>query len=73
MYIEESFDTIFNMGYGSGNSPMAEKVKTLKILREGGKAPLKIALGRGRLYTLQKVFLIMSKKIMFITKFFGMS
>ena len=28
VYIEESFefDTIFNMGYGSGNSPMAERV-----------------------------------------------
>ena len=26
MYIEESFDTNFNMGYGSGNSPMAERV-----------------------------------------------
>ena len=27
MYIEESFDNIFNMGYGSGNSPMAERAK----------------------------------------------
>ena len=27
VYKEESFDTIFNMGYGSGNSPMAERVK----------------------------------------------
>ena len=25
--IEESFDTIFNMGYGSGKSPMDERVK----------------------------------------------
>ena len=27
VYIEESFDTIFNMGYGSGKSPMGERVK----------------------------------------------
>ena len=27
MYIEESFDTIFNMDYGSGKSPMDERVK----------------------------------------------
>ena len=26
VYIEESFDTIFNMGYGSGKSPMGERV-----------------------------------------------
>ena len=26
VYIEESFDTIFNMGYGSGKSPMSERV-----------------------------------------------
>ena len=25
--IEKSFDTIFNMGYGSGKSPMDERVK----------------------------------------------
>ena len=32
IYVEESFDTIFNMGYGSGNSPMAERVnKSPKI------------------------------------------
>ena len=24
VYIEESFDTIFDMGYGSGKSPMGE-------------------------------------------------
>ena len=29
--IEESFDTIFNMGYWSGKSPMAERVKIFKI------------------------------------------
>ena len=33
VYIEESFDTIFNMGYGSGNSPMAERVKILNGLK----------------------------------------
>ena len=27
MYIEESFDTILNMGYGSGKSPMDERFK----------------------------------------------
>ena len=27
MYIEESFDTIFNMDYGSGKSPTGERVK----------------------------------------------
>ena len=26
VYIEESFDINFNMGYGSGKSPMAERV-----------------------------------------------
>ena len=30
--IEESFDTIFNMGYGSGNRPWAKGVtKTIKV------------------------------------------
>ena len=28
MYIEESFDTISPFGYGSGKSPMAERVNT---------------------------------------------
>ena len=27
VYIEKSFDNIYNMGYGSGNSPIAERVK----------------------------------------------
>ena len=27
VHIEESFDTIFNIDYGSGNSPMYERVK----------------------------------------------
>ena len=27
VYIDESFDTIFNMGYGSGKSLMAARVK----------------------------------------------
>ena len=27
VYMEESFDTIFNMGYGSGKSPMGESVE----------------------------------------------
>ena len=30
MYIEKSFDTLFNMGYGSENSPIAERVKFFK-------------------------------------------
>ena len=28
MYIEESFETIFNMDYGSVKSPMVERVKS---------------------------------------------
>ena len=28
LYIEESFDTISPLGYGSGKSPMAERVNT---------------------------------------------
>ena len=34
MYIEESFDTIFNMGYGSGKSTMYERVKRNVIKKE---------------------------------------
>ena len=49
MYIEESFDTIFNMGYvggrtaplpmgyGSGKSPMDERVKLFLCLMWGDK------------------------------------
>ena len=29
MYIEESFDTICNMGHGSGKSPMAARGKII--------------------------------------------
>ena len=29
VYIEESFDTIFNMGYGSGKSAVDERVNKL--------------------------------------------
>ena len=32
-YIEESFDTVFNMGYGSGKSPMDERVKLSLVWR----------------------------------------
>ena len=31
MYIEESFDTIFNMGYASGKSPMLLRVNNNSI------------------------------------------
>ena len=30
VYIEASCDTIFNMGYGSGKSPMGERVKYMR-------------------------------------------
>ena len=33
VYIEESFDTIFNMDYGSGKSPMDERVNISCQLR----------------------------------------
>ena len=31
MYIEESFDTIFNMGYGSGKTPIGVRVKRTNV------------------------------------------
>ena len=33
---EESFDTIFNMGHGSGKSPMDERVKEYLIQNDQG-------------------------------------
>ena len=33
MYIEESFNTIINMDYGSGKSPMGERVKKSSIIK----------------------------------------
>ena len=32
VYIEETFDTIFNMGYGPGKSPMDDRVKYMAYL-----------------------------------------
>ena len=42
MFIEESFDTIFNMGYGSGKSPMAARVKINWRDKVGGKRAIYI-------------------------------
>ena len=33
MYIEESFDTIFNMDYGSSKSAMDERVKEQTVMK----------------------------------------
>ena len=33
VHVEESFDAIFNMGYGSGKSPMGERVKILVLMQ----------------------------------------
>ena len=44
MYIDKSFDTIFNMGYGSGKSPMEKRVnkekRLIEILLEKHLSPL---------------------------------